>query len=113
MRDRRLDLGHHAVGCLAFGVLCPGSAVLLDHPYQLDVAGHDCGDGGDEPGAEHEVAQTRDIKEGGWMGEAAGEEVGFDNLGSKGVEDVEAPGESEESDGEVHEGRVDGFTRGR
>ena len=55
------------------------------------------------------MAQARDVEEGGGVREAGGQEGGFDDLRGESVEDVEAPGEGEEGDGEVHEGWVEGF----
>ena len=53
-----LDTGHHGILCLARGVLLPGPAVLLDHAHELDVAGHDGRDGGDQARAEEEVGDA-------------------------------------------------------
>lgn len=108
--DGGLDLRHHAAGLLALGVFGPRAPVLLDHPDQLHVAGHDGGDCHDEPRAQHEVSETRDVEEGGGVREAGGEEGGFDDLSGQAIQDVEAPAEGQEGDGEVHEGRVDGLS---
>jgi hypothetical protein len=51
VRNRRLDLRHHGARGLALGVFRPRAAVLLDHAHQLDVAGHDGGDRGEQPRA--------------------------------------------------------------
>lgn len=55
------------------------------------------------------MPQACDVEEGGGVCEAGGQERGFDDLRGERVEDVEPPGEGEEGDGEVHEGRVEGF----
>lgn len=47
VRDRHLNSGHHSALLLACRVLLPRTTVLLDHANELDIARHDCWDGGD------------------------------------------------------------------
>lgn len=108
MRNRDFYPGHHGGLLFSFSVFFPGPAILGDHADELFVAGHDGRDGGEEAGAEHEVAETGDVEEGGGGGEAGGEEVGLDVGCCEGVEDVEAPCEHVEGDGEVDYGWVEG-----
>lgn len=103
VRDRDLYARHHRRFLLAFGVLLPGPAVLGDHPDELLVAGHDCGHGGDQPGAEHEVAAASDVDERGRVAEPAGQEVWLVVGRGESVEDIKAPGEEVEGDREVHQ----------
>ena len=81
MDNRRLDLRHHSAGLLALRIFRPGPTILLDHPHELHVAGHDRWDRHDEAGAQHEVAEARDVEEGVGVREAGGQEGGFDDLG--------------------------------
>ena len=101
MGDGHLDSRDHRALLLARGVLLPRPAVLLDHAHELDVAGHDGRDGGDERAAHEEVggAGHVELRVGG--AEARCEEAGFDIGGRQGVDDVDAPGEDVEGDGEV------------
>ena len=85
VHDRCLDLRHHGAGLLALSVFGPGATVLLDHPYQLHVAGHDCRNRHDEAGAQHEVPEARNVEEGVGVREAGGEEGGFEDLGCQAV----------------------------
>ena len=78
MSNRHLDTRHHSALLLARGVFLPGSAVLLDHADELDVAGHDGGDGGDEGAAHEEVGDAGHVELRGGRAEAGGEEVGLD-----------------------------------
>lgn len=97
-----LDPRYHRVLLFSGRVFFPGSAVLLDHAHELDVAGHDGGNGGDESGAEEEVGQTGNVKQCRRRAKAAGEEGRTDPDGGQGVEDVKTPGEDVEGDWEVH-----------
>ena len=58
------------------------------------------------------MAQACDVQQGGRVREAGGQKGGFEDLRGKGIEDIEAPGEGEEGDGEMHEGGVDWFAGG-
>ena len=91
MRDGHLDARHHCALLRARGVLLPRAAVLLDHAYELDVAGHDGGDGGDEGAAHEEVGNAGHVKLRGRRAEARCQEAGLDISESEGVDDVDAP----------------------
>ena len=107
MADGDPDPGNHAALLFASGILFPRATILLDHADELNVAGHDGRDGGENAGAEEEVGKTGHVEEGGWVVEAGGEEGRLDVGGCEEVEDVKGPGGHVEGDGEVDDGRVD------
>ena len=100
MGDHSLDLRPHG-SAIAVGLV---HALLGDQHHGLTDAGDEGWDGGDEAGAEQEIACTMQVGGGG--------EVGADGLwqaGREGVDDVHAEGEGEEGDGEVDDCWMDGL----
>ena len=106
--NRHLDARYHGGLLFAGGIFLPGTAVLLNHADELDVAGHDGGDSGDEGGAHEEVGEPSHVELRGRGAEALGQELRFDIGSGQGVDDVDAPSEDVEGDGEVDQRRVDG-----
>lgn len=106
--DGGFDAGHHCALRFALRVLFPGPTVLLDHAHQLDVAGHDGRDGGDETCAKEKIGDAGDVKEGGGRAKARGKELGLDPGGGEGIENVQGPGKRVEGDWEMDKARVCG-----
>ena len=100
MGDHRLGLGAHVT-------LRIFEALLVHLHNGLADAGHEGRDGGDQADGEKVVARA---------GQVGGDsEVGGDALGEVGgelVDDVDAPGEGEEGNGEVDGGGVDWLAGG-
>lgn len=101
--DGNLDTRDHSALLLACLILLPWSTVLGDHADQLLVARHDRRNGRDEAGAKEKVGESRNVEEGGGCAEASGEEVRLDIGGGEEVEEIKAPCEEIEGDGEVDE----------
>lgn len=99
--DGNLDSWNHCRLLLALSVLLPGTAILLDHANELDIAGHDCGDGSDETGAQEEEGETSDVEEGSGVAKAGGQEGGLYIGRGEHVEDIETPGKKVEGDREM------------
>ena len=93
MRQRRLELWAHG---LSVGF---ESLVAVLHLDELLGTGQDGWDGGDEADGLQVVRATADVRE---RGADAFDERGELELGGYGIEDVEAPGEREEGNGEMH-----------
>lgn len=80
--------------------------ICLHHNHLLN-AREDGGDCCDEAYGLHVVCTAADVRERGSNGFNEGGKL---ELGSCSVKDVEAPGETEEGDGKVHGGGVEGVT---
>lgn len=93
MRQRGLELRPH---CLAVGL---EGLVAGFHLDKLLGAGEDGGDCGDEANGLEVVGAAADVGEGGAH---AIDKRGELKLCCGGIEDVEAPGQGEEGNGEVH-----------
>ena len=107
MTDGDSDTGDHVALLLASGILLPRATVLLDHADELNITGHDSGDGSEQACTKKKVGELGHVEEGGGVVEAGGEEGRLDVGGCEEVEDVEAPGGHVEGDGEMDESWVD------
>ena len=99
MREGDLDLGPQRL------VVFLVHAAFVDHLHELLAAAGGGGEGGDDPDRLQVVGAAAGVGQG--RGDVL-HEVRDLQFGRGGVQDVEAPGEREECDGEVHGCWVDG-----